>query len=227
MKTVEETYQEIDSHLKSASVAQIGGFRPPKDKITSWFGGQGVGLNGESLPTYNGKDMFVLLQVKIDELPYIPIELKDTKFFIVFFNREEIPFDKPHNDGWVIREYTSLDNLVLLPKSNEPEVIKDFPIKWSIVNDDAPGWETAWELIDLKTINETKGADEKFFDEYNRYSETKIGGYPYEIQHNHKLDGYVFQIGSEEKPGWMWADSGVAYFNKNKAGQWEFDCQFY
>lgn len=224
---IEETYKELDSHLKEASIAQIGGFRPPEDKITSWFGGQGVGLSDETVPSYNGREMFCLLQVKVSELPVIPLELSDTEFLVVFFNREELPFDKPHGDGWEIREYKSLDGLQLLPESEEPNIVKDFPIKWQKVTDDTPDWENAWELIDLTPINETEDADEKFFYEYNRYPATKFGGYPKCIQHGHHLEGFVFQIGSEEKPNWMWADNGIAYFNKNESGAWVFECQFY
>jgi len=226
MKSVEDTYKELDRNLKKASVAEIGGFRPPDDKITSWFGGQGVGLKGEVLPTYKGKDMFCLLQVKVSELPVIPVELNDTELIVVFTNREEFPFDKPHGDGWEIREYCSLDGLQPLPKSEEPDVVREFPIKWNKVIDDAPDWENAWDVVDMTPINETDGEDEKFFQEYIRYPGTKFGGYPSCIQHGHNLNGFVFQIGSEEKPNWMWADNGIAYFNKNESGVWEFECQF-
>jgi hypothetical protein len=227
MEPVEEVYKKIDSILRTASISQIGGFRPPENKITSWFGGRGVGLEGEVLPQYKGKDMFCLLQVKVGELPYIPPELEDTKFLVVFFNREEIPFDKPHGEGWLIREYKSLEGLQLLPESEEPEIVKDFPIKWRLVSDDAPGWENAWDLVDLTPINETDGASDNFFHKYNRYSQTKLGGFPCEVQHGADLEGYVFQIGSEEKPRWMWVDNGIAYFNKIESGEWVFDCQFY
>lgn len=225
MKTIEETYADIDKILRQSSVAKIGGFRPPEDKMTSWFGGRGFGLPNERLPKHNGKDMFCLLQVKISELPIVPPELKNTAFLTVFLSREEYPFDKPHGEGWEIREYDSLENLVMLPQSDESEMVKDLPIQWKKVTDDAPSWENAWELVDLTPINDAD--DERFFDEYNHYSGTKFGGFPHCIQHEHDLNGFVFQIGSEEKPKWMWADNGIAYFNKNAKGEWIFACQFY
>ena len=225
MKSIEETYLELEKHLREASVAEIGGFRPPEDKLTSWFGGPGFGLDGETLPTYNGGDMFCLLQVKVSELPVIPPELEGTEFLIVFTNREEFPFDKKHGDGWEIREYSSLEELKMFPKSSEKEVVKDFPIRWKKVMDDSPDWENSWDLVDMTPINEAD--DERFFYEYNRYSGTKFGGFPNCIQHGHDLEGFVFQIGSEEKPNWMWADNGIAYFNKTDAGEWAFNCQFY
>ena len=182
-------------------------------------------MPGESLPIYNGRQMFPLLQVKIEELPFVPARLEDTKFLTVFFNRDELPFDNPHGEGWEIREYTSLDGLVELPDSTEAPMVKDFPIQWSLIDDDAPDWENAWEMVDLTPINDAD--DERFFDEYNRYSCTKFGGFPCCIQHGHELDGFIFQIGSEEKPGWMWADNGIAYFNKDDEGTWKWNTQFY
>ncbi|ODC02920.1 hypothetical protein BFW38_04485 [Terasakiispira papahanaumokuakeensis] len=79
----------------------------------------------------------------------------------------------------------------------------------------------------MTPINESDGEDAIFFEEYNRYPGTKFGGFPNCIQHGHNLDGFVFQIGSEEKPNWMWADNGIAYFNKDESGDWVFECQFY
>ncbi len=227
MESVNATYKKLARSLRKASISQIGGFRLPENKITSWFGGSGAGLEGEALPQHKGKDMFCLLQVKVSELPYVPPELESTGFLVVFFNRDEIPFDKPHGEGWLIREYKSFDGLRPLPSSNEPEMVKEFPIKWNLVEDDAPGWENAWEIVNMTPISETEGASDRFFYEYNRYTNTKFGGFPYEIQRGAELEGYVFQIGSEEKPRWMWADNGVAYFNKTKNGEWSFDCQFY
>jgi hypothetical protein len=59
------------------------------------------------------------------------------------------------------------------------------------------------------------------------HSGTKVGGYPTEIQHSVGLDDFVFQVGSEEKPRWMWADNGIGYFFRDAAGVWRFSCQFY
>ncbi|MCP4708770.1 MAG: DUF1963 domain-containing protein [Planctomycetes bacterium] len=227
MNTVEKAYKELDQHLRTAAIAQIGGFRPPENRMTSWFGGSGVGLKNDETPTYNGQEMFQLLQIKVSELPYIPPQLVDTAFITVFFNRQEIPFDKECGDGWIIREYKTMDGLELLENSDLPTVVKDFPIKWNKVDDDAPSWEDAWEFVDLDPINEEEGADEKFFNEYNRYAGSKVGGYPYCIQHGAYSNSFVFQIGSEEKSRWMWADNGTAYFYKSENGIWSFSCQFY
>lgn len=227
MKTVEETYQELDQKLKSASIAQIGGFKPPENKLTSWFNGDGFALPDEKRPQYKGKDMICILQIRIDELQVVPEDIENAAFICVFTNQEVVPFDLPHGEGWLVREYSSLDNLVPLAPAEKLLNTKDFPIQWHEVKNDAPGWETAWEVVNMDPINDTEAADEKFFTEYERFPCTKVGGYPAEIQHIHETDGFCFQIGSEEKPNWMWGDNGIAYFNKTEFGDWEFDCQQY
>ncbi len=227
MASIEETYAKLDGLLRKSSLAEIGGFRPPEDKITSWFGGPGVGKKGEARPQYKGKDMFCLLQVKISELPYIPKELENTAFLTVFFNVEEHPFDQAHGDGWLIREYQSLDDLELLSANGDNEIVRNFPIRWQLAEDDAPSWDDTWDILDLTIVNEDDAASDKFFDEYNHYPGTKFGGYPCCIQHEAGIKGFIFQIGSEEKPDWMWADNGIAHFHKTDAGEWTFSCQFY
>lgn len=222
----QQTLNELRRHLRRASLAQIGGFRPPENPLASWFG-CGVCLPGEALPTHKGKDMFPLLQINVSELPYVPQELADIKALVVFHTRDDHPFDKPHGDGWLIREYDSLENLVLLPQSSEPDLVRPFPISWSLIEDDAPGWEDAWSLVDLTAVNEDEDASSAFFDDFNRYPGTKVGGFPDEIQHGVELEGFVFQIGSEEKAGWEWVDQGTAYYFKNANGVWRWDCQFY
>lgn len=172
--------------------------------------------------------MFPLLQVNVSELPYIPSQLEKTKLFIVFLNRFEIPFGKPHGEGWLIREYDALDALVPLPPSSEPALVRPFPIKWNFYDKDPPGWEMAGSLTDMSTLYESAGAEDLFFEKYEGIPGTKIGGYPYEIQNgDFGENDFVFQIGSEEKPRWMWVDNGIGYFLKDSQGNWKFECQFY
>ncbi|MCZ6412879.1 DUF1963 domain-containing protein, partial [Cronobacter sakazakii] len=59
------------------------------------------------------------------------------------------------------------------------------------------------------------------------YRGTKDGGYPLQIQHGVGIQDFVFQVGSEEKVNWMWADNGIGYFHKSPEGLWTFSCQFY
>jgi hypothetical protein len=179
---------------------------------------------GEGLPGHRGETLFPLLQVNTAELPFVPPQLADTALFVLFLNRTEVPFDQPHGYGWAIREYASLDGLEPLPDLDSP--LRPFPIRWSLVEDDAPGWEDAGALIDQTPLLEGD-LDDAFFDDLNRYPGTKVGGFPCEIQHGVGIENFVFQVGSEEKPGWMWVDNGIGYFFKNAAGTWSWSCQFY
>ncbi len=224
-RAAREVLDELRNSLRRASVAQVGGFRPPSDPRASWFG-RGMCRLGETDPTHNGREMFPLLQINVSELPYVPPELSGTELLVVYHNRESLPFGKTHGDGWLIREYPSLADLVPLPKSTEPDVVRPFPIRWTLVTDDAPGWEDAGTVVDLSSVNEDDEASDAFFSSFQRYSATKVGGYPCEIQHGVGIDDFVFQIGSEEKAGWMWADNGIGYYFKSD-GVWRWDCQFY
>ncbi|HEY6972083.1 MAG TPA: DUF1963 domain-containing protein [Candidatus Angelobacter sp.] len=79
----------------------------------------------------------------------------------------------------------------------------------------------------MSAISSDESATDSFFNEFERYSRTKVGGYPTEIQHGVGLDDYVFQVGSEEKVKWMWADNGIGYFFRSSGGEWRWSCQFY
>jgi Domain of unknown function (DUF1963) len=220
----QEILNQLRDKLRSASIAEAGGFRPPDNPITSWFC-RGVGHPDEGLPDWEGSPMFPLLQIRISELPFVPEQLKHLAVLVLFHNLHRHPFDLPHGQGWLIREYRTIDNLIPLPSVDHP--YKAFPIRWSRVDDDAPGWEDAWGLVDLSAINADEEASDFFFYEFERYSGTKIGGYPKEIQHGVGLDDFVFQVGSEAKINWMWADNGIGYFFRSPSGDWRWSCQFY
>ncbi|MBE8905798.1 DUF1963 domain-containing protein [Enterobacter asburiae] len=216
--------EELRTKLRPASVAQVGGFRPPEDPKTSWFL-KGVSRADEGLPTWKDKPMFPLLQIRVDELPFIPEQLKGIALLVLFHNLEQHPFDEPYGEGWLIREYATLEGLQLLPELDTP--YRAFPVQWLSVIDDAPGWEDAWDIIDLSCVNDDEQASGSFFEDFNRYKGTKVGGFPAEIQHGVGIDDFVFQVGSEEKVNWMWADNGIGYFHRSSEGEWRFSCQFY
>ncbi len=220
-----QVLDELKTKLQQSSIAQVGGFRPPEDPRTSWFG-KGVGFENEGLPIYRGKEMFPLLQINVAELPFVPTELFGTKLVVVFFNQEDLPFDKPNGEGWLIREYQSLEDLVPLTELDFTSIVRPFPIKWKLVEDDAPGWETAWSLVNLRSVINDEDASAAFDNQFNRYACTKVGGFPDEVQHITRLENFVFQIGTEDKAGWTWVDNGTAYFYKNCDGEWSWDCQF-
>ncbi|HVI25369.1 MAG TPA: DUF1963 domain-containing protein [Xanthomonadaceae bacterium] len=219
-----EVLEELRSKLRPAALAQVGGFRPPADPAASWFC-KAVGLPGEPLPEWQGEPMFPLLQVRVRDLPVVPRELQGIELLVLYQNHGQHPFDRPHGEGWLIREYSSLQGLV--PIEANCGRLRPFPVVWSRVEDDAPGWEDAWEIFDLTPVNEDEEAGDAFFSSFSRYGGTKFGGYPTDIQHGVGLENYVFQVASEEKVGWMWADNGRGYFFRSPAGEWSWSCQFY
>lgn len=211
---------------RPASIAEIGGFRPPEDPCISWFG-RAVSRQGEGFPVWNGEAMLPLLQIRVSELPWVPDALRDVALLVLFHNVRKHPFDAPHGEGWAIREYASLEDLVPLDQDRLLPGIKSFPIRWSRIEDDAPGWEDAWSLVDLGPVNDCVPAADAFFETFSRHAGTKVGGYPCEIQHGVGLDNFVFQVGSEEKSNWIWADNGIGYFFRDPDGRWSWSCQFY
>ncbi|MCC5850838.1 MAG: DUF1963 domain-containing protein [Verrucomicrobia bacterium] len=226
--SVQEVFAQLDKLLRKASIAEIGGFQPPDDPLSSWFGGHAVSLPDEAVPDFAGKLMFPLLQINCSELPYLPEQLSGTELLVVWLNQDEIPFDKSNDDGWLIREYKNLEGLRPVPDLTKPSHVKTLPIRWSLAETEGPGWEEAWGLVDLNSVNASEKACDEFFAKYSSHPGTKVGGYPTEIQHGISSNAaFVFQIGSEEKPNWMWVDNGIAYFLKTESGEWEFQCQFY
>jgi hypothetical protein len=223
------TFAALDKHLRRASIAQIGGFRPPDDPASSWFGGRFVSLPGEPWPTWQEQEMLSLLQIRVDELPYRPSQLDGVALVTVFVDRDDLPYNTPNGQGWLVRTYPSAAGLVPLPEPGAGSPIRRFPIRWTLCEDEGPDWEDAWRVVDLSEFNALdRSYMDQFHDRYRNHSGTKVGGWPSLIQY--ELSGvgeFVFQIGSEEKPGWMWGDLGIGYFCLSPNGEWQLVWQCY
>jgi hypothetical protein len=226
---IADTFRMLDRSLRSASIAQIGGFRPPETPLTSWFGGRFVGASQELWPLNDGEPMLPLLQVRTDELPYVPAPLAGVALFTAFAGPRKLPVDlpAPNGSGWLIRCYNSLDGLEPLggaPRSH----LRPFPIRWSLPTSEGPGWQDAWHLTDLSAFNELPDAVDLLSHRYTHASSTKVGGWPSYIQGIPPQSGgdFVFQIGSEEKSNWMWGDNGIGYFYW-RDGEWMMQWECY
>lgn len=223
MAGIKQCFAEIAKIARPVSIAQIGGFRPPEDPLTSWFG-RGVCLASEPEVPFNGQPLFPLLQVRVSELPEVPKALEGIALLVVYINASEVPYDKAHGDGWLVREYHSLEGLAPCP-TRAPKGLKSLPIKWTAGKPERPDWEQASELLDLEALDESDSARERF-DKLPHHGATKIGGYPSEIQSLvDNADDYVLQIGSEEKAHWQWGHGGIATFARDAGGTWTFGCQ--
>jgi hypothetical protein len=88
--------------------------------------------------------------------------------------------------------------------------------------------EETWNYVDMTEINKSEQESDKFFEEFNSYGRTKIGGYAAYIQSpcSERYD-YVFQIASEEKPRFGIGDNGNLYIMRATEGDhWylHWDC---
>ena len=112
MKRIEEIKKQL---VKRATGFITGGFRPTNSNTESWIGQVYLYRESEDIPIDdNGKAMLPLLQICLEELPYIPDTLKGSKVLTVFVS-ENMPGRLAYNgDDWVIREYKEEDVLVAL-----------------------------------------------------------------------------------------------------------------
>lgn len=134
-----------------------------------------------------------------------------------------IPIDEHHGAGWLIREYKTLEGLRLLPKSNEPDMVRSFPVRWSLVEDDAPDMRAV--NLFSESVNDNENV-QKFLADNGSYWFTKFGGYPFDLHSQLSCENFVFQIRSEQKPKWMCDNNGIIYFYKMN-NEWGFKCQLY
>jgi hypothetical protein len=229
---IRDAFARLDRHVRPATAAQVGGFRPPTDPVASWFGGRFVGLPEDGWPRQGDEPMLPLIQVRVDELPYGPPALGGIALLAVFIGPRELPIDLPAANGnrWVIRTYPTTDGLVPLAKpAGSAAALKPFPIRWGPPTREGPHREAAWVLAEaeMAAFDQLGDADDLFNARYPACFGTKVGGWPTYAQSPIDDDrDYVLQIGSEEKPGWMWGDNGYGHLRRTADGDWTlyWDC---
>ncbi len=223
-----DIFEKIREIGKTPIIAQIGGFRP-EENIHSWFGGNFLLKPNSLWPQDCDGYMLPLIQINVSEVPEGSVYFGDSKLVQIFINSKKLPSTPAKDgDGWRIVQYKSLDDMKSVSTPDGCSTLKPFQIKWSLFSKaDYPCWEECWDYFDLSEIQSNDQTD-MFFEEFDRYSHTKIGGYASFIQspNLHKFE-YVIQIASEQKPNFMVADNGNIYILKSKAdGEWflEWDC---
>lgn len=229
--TAAEALARIRALCRPASVAHIGGFRPPKNKETSWFGGNFLGLPREEWPQGTSAPLIPLLQLRIDELPYCPSALERVQLLTVFYDTERLSTPVDNGDGWLIRTYPDITVLEPLPMPDPgPDWPRIFPIRWEFVSEDAPNWESSWELDSeaMQVINAREDGIDNHGDLPRCFS-TKVGGWPTYIQGKPHISdhNFVLQIASEEKPLWNLCDSGTIYIYCLPEGIWQMHLDFF
>jgi len=205
-------------HLLGRPACQmiVGGFRPPADPFTSWFGRVCIAAPEETWPIFQGEPMLPLCQIKCSELSIVPEVLRDMAFLTLFIAAGRLPeIWSANGEGWLLRSYQTGQPLTALETPLQlKSPIKAFPVRWETIEQDFPCREDADATITNARMRE---AFEEHYEEFPRHYCSKVGGWPSIVQFGlfewmpPKLT-YVFQIDSEYKAHWAWGDQGVGYF---------------
>lgn len=134
----------------------------------------------------------------------------------------------------MLREYKSLDNIIIKDLKNDTSFIKPFPLSNRLIKKDYPVWEDPEIPDDISNkINELEdsGIIDSYYDIIENNYGHKIGGYATYCQSGIDFGEdfeFVFQIASDEKANLNIVDSGNIYLAKNKkTEEWVFYCDFY
>ncbi|MDJ0941527.1 MAG: DUF1963 domain-containing protein [Woeseiaceae bacterium] len=212
---------------------EIGGFRPPENPNSSWFGAVNLATPEQSWPESNGKPMHALCQINIADLPFRTPGLEDIDFLSVFIGPDELPSDELNGTNWCLRTYRAGERLVALEQVDSGSVIRPFPMRPIVIEEDFPMWED----VEIDLFEQIAG---DYYDHFDNVGGLKLGGWPTLIQseifwapwNKHPANPrYVFQIDSTEKGNWTWGDSGVGYFGRGTAqgytDEWACEWQCY
>lgn len=202
-----------DRLARPASIMTMRRSGAPKEP-TSWFGRVTMGHKRSAWPSDQGSAFWPLCQIVVSELPFVPESLRDIAMIQVFLDPE---YPELWQEGEVIRVFKSLDRVVPIKEPEHNSPIKAAPVGWKLLERDLPKYDDFPEDM-------PEELREAWMDEFEVYPRTKVGGWPYLIQHWvvwPERDGltdfeYVFQIGWEKKLNWSMGDGGVAYFGRGK-----------
>ncbi len=193
------TRDEVANQMRKSTIGfTVGGFRPKDILTASWVGKVTVKKKGESWPYSNDKPMIPICQLNLSVLENIPDNLKDIALITLFIDATELPDEVPNGDGWLLRAYSDINELV---ESEQPDVtfpIKAFQLKENYLESDFPCWEDC-------PIDIPDEFDDDYYELFPNQEGIKIGGWPTLVQseihwaplnHHPAEPEYVFQIDS-------------------------------
>ncbi|WP_227607577.1 DUF1963 domain-containing protein [Hymenobacter translucens] len=227
-KITSRAFVQVQELIKPASIAQLSETKPSGRATASRFSGDFVLVPEQAWPSYQNRPLQAFLQINVAELPFVPVPLRPYKLITVFIDEQDIPFDKPHGQGWQVNCYTSLEGLKLAENPISSPSIKPCEISWQLAQDEAPAWEDAITAVDLSEFDTLSNAGDVFYERFTNHEFTKVGGWPSLIQHQLTMSpaDFVLQIGSEVKANWQWVDAGTVYLGWH-GGKWLLECQCY
>ncbi|MCK5920640.1 MAG: DUF1963 domain-containing protein, partial [Methylococcales bacterium] len=226
---LEDATKVLESAAKPALLGKIGGARPDySDTTQSWWGGHFLGKKGEDVPidSRTGNLMQPVLQIVIQTLPMIPERLSDVALINLWMDLKANDFwEGANGNGFVIREYASLDGLVPigLPAQN---LLPVFPIFWKAPVMQIPSWEDFFLKVPDSVLEEFNGDwffKTPFAEAFGKLQEkcpVKLGGWPTWIQGagDFEDETFVFQLDSTDKGQFHIGDAGSVYFFKTSSG---------
>lgn len=205
----------------------IGGFRPTGNPAATQFGLPPLARPHELWPTQNGRPLFYVCQLNLAQAPYVPSLLSDLALITVFIDPKAY-FGKENGDGWLIRDYKSIEGLRPLSIPDGQTVYRGFEVRYDLV-DDYP----AFDDPDLQTV---PGFDSSGI-HLDNVGRSRIGGFASNIQseqwwsyavnpaERQLVDkfqpAFCFQIATEDKVRLYWGDNGVVYFARSTTPQTE------
>ena len=190
-----------------------------------------VAEKNEIWPIHDDKPMKPLCQINLSNLECKPEILEGIEFITIFISDEdEIPMTESNGEGWLIRSYSDINNLVQLESLKYESNIKEFQLFSKSVEQDYPMWEDV-------SIELSEKIEEDYYDLFENKGGFKIGGWPSLIQgpifsgldSSNKTE-FAFQIDgvSSYKANFANGDSGVMYFGLDKSNgelNWEMTWQ--
>jgi hypothetical protein len=216
-------------NTRTASVLQVGGFRPTFDAAASNFGLAPLGLPGEEWPAWESKPLLFVCQMNLTTAPAVPPLLAGIQLITFFIDPELLDLSQENGRNWVLRTYSSLEGLArLATPADAPKVKKGFECRWEEC-EDHPNHDDP-EMVKVPGARCPRGG-------FDNVARTKIGGYATTIQSEpwwghtaHSAEPrYCLQINSEEKAGAIWGDGGAIYLARGSAAdcsdQWFLDWQ--
>jgi hypothetical protein len=212
---------------RPASRMVVGGFRPPTDPLSSWIGRVQVAQRGENWPIWRDRPMAPVCQINVAELPNRPSLLEDVSFLALFISLDDqgwpdLPIGAPNGEGWLLRAYTTANDLVPVEEPDPPKWIRPLPGRWEPIAADYPDWDDATRVLEETTIAQLDGAEYRTFIGGPVHG-TKVGGWPALIQaeifwapwNRHPAHPeYVFQVDGESTTGSSWGDRGTLYIGR-------------
>jgi uncharacterized protein YwqG len=221
----------LDRMVKPAVFGELGGETPLRDsRIASRWGGHFFGARDETVPVCQGtgRPMRPLVQIRIDELPEVPVCLVGLALLTIWVDLKAVfERDDSSGNGFVIRTYAALDGLVSIgPVVAESNATPILPIAWRTSVPDQPHWD---DVVDEIPGSIAQSDDEAWFFE-SRYaavteaiSQTcpvKLGGWPNWIQNSMWPDDaeFCFQVDSTDKGKFNLGDGGSLYIFRTPRG---------